>query len=637
LPTIAATLGVHEVAGETVLRTLSDFLKDQRLLLLLDNCEHVLDVAPDVATLLATCPTLTILATSRESLHVRGEREFPLPPLPVPAADRLPSLEELARVPAVALFVHLATASRPDFILTASNAAAVAGICRQLDGLPLAIELAAARIKVLPPAALLTRLEKRLPLLTGGGRDLPPRQQTMRDTIAWSYDLLPPDEQALFQRLSVFVGGFTLDAAEAVVGSRGSSDVFTGISVLVESSLLFNDRGAEGEARFRMLETIREFAVERLTASGAEDLIRQAHAEWYLALVETPEAATWGGSAQKPWLVRLDVEFTNLRAALSWFSQKGDAESMARLAASLTGYWHVRSRRVEGRAWLERALTQGLSSDGPKAKALLALGVLEHLTGSQRATDLIEQSMTLSRGVGDTIGTTHALYLLGIDARNRGDFVLAKRLLAESHELAEETGDQKIVAMEKSFSGLVTLGLEGAERAEPVLEEALALFRQQNDAYQVACALLILGWAASDRGDEARAAARYTESLALWLELGTKEGLVDVLSGVAALVGGTRQPERAARLLAAAEALAASVGYVLPVPERTRYDRTRAELRSVLGEAAFTAVWATGLEMPPEEAVAEAKVLLAERLEGMSPNAPRTTRVEGNGTDDRGS
>ena len=220
VPTIAATLGVREVVGQPLLQTLSGFLADKRLLLLLDNCERVLAAAPDVAALLAASPTVSILATSRASLHIRGEREFPLLPLPLPAADRLPPLEELAQVPAVALFVELASASRPDFALTAENAAAVAAICRRLDGLPLAIELAAARVKVLPPAALLARLEQRLPLLTGGGRDLPARQRTMRDAIAWSYDLLAPEEQALFRRLAVFAGGFTLDAAEAVAGAE---------------------------------------------------------------------------------------------------------------------------------------------------------------------------------------------------------------------------------------------------------------------------------------------------------------------------------------------------------------------------------------------------------------------------------
>src|SRR5215212_8945347 len=249
MPTIAATLEVREIIGQSLLQTLAGFLTDKRLLPLLDNCERVLAAAPEVATLLGACPTVSILATSRASLHIRGEHEFPLLPLPLPAADRQPPLEDLAKVPAVALFVDLASATHPDFALSAANAAAVAGICRRLDGLPLAIELAAARIKALPPAALLVRLEQRLPLLTGGGRDLPARQRTMRDALAWSYDLLSPDEQALFRRLAVFVGGFTLEAAQAMTDPDRELDVLDGVVALVEQSLVRQAPGAHGQLR----------------------------------------------------------------------------------------------------------------------------------------------------------------------------------------------------------------------------------------------------------------------------------------------------------------------------------------------------------------------------------------------------
>ena len=268
VPAIAAALGVRESAGEPLRETLIRHLRERRLLLMLDNCEQVLESASDIATLLAACPNLSILATSREPLHIRAEREIAVAPLPFPEPGRLPPLAELTTVPAVALFVERAQAASAGFLLTAENAPAVAGICCRLDGLPLAIELAAARIKVLPPAALLARLEQRLPLLTGGGRDLPARQRTMRDAIAWSYDLLTAEEQGVFRQLAVFAGGCTLDAAETVAGQDGAVDVFASIAALIESSLLRQEAGRAGEPRFRMLETVREYGREQLAAGG---------------------------------------------------------------------------------------------------------------------------------------------------------------------------------------------------------------------------------------------------------------------------------------------------------------------------------------------------------------------------------
>ena len=328
VPTIAATLGVREVVGQPLLETLSGFLTDKRLLLLLDNCERVLAAAPDVAALLAASPTVSILATSRAALHIRGEREFPLLPLPLPAADRLPPLEELAQVPAVALFVELAAASQPDFALTADNAAAVAAICRRLDGLPLAIELAAARMKVLPPAALLARLEQRLPLLTGGGRDLPARQRTMRDAIAWSYDLLAPEEQALFRRLAVFAGGFTLDAAEAVAAPGAALPVLDGVVALVEQSLLRQMPGLDDEPRYQMLETVREFGLERLAAAGEADEVRQRHARHFLMLAER-RVHGMQLFMDLESLTRVAPEQDNVRLALAWFDDHGEIDGVA--------------------------------------------------------------------------------------------------------------------------------------------------------------------------------------------------------------------------------------------------------------------------------------------------------------------
>jgi DNA-binding CsgD family transcriptional regulator len=467
-----------------------------------------------------------------------------------------------------------------------------------------------------------------LPLLTGGGRDLPARQQTMRDAIAWSHDLLTPEEQALFRQLAVFVGGFTLEAAAAVTGLYGTADVFKSIAGLVDNSLLHQE-GGDDHPRFRMLETVREFAEERLVASGEEAPSRRAHAAWFLTLAEAAESWTWGEATQKQWLDRLEVELPNLRAALAWFDQAGDAEAVARLTASLGVYWHVRSHRAEGCAWLERALTQGIASDRTRAKALLALGALEHLTASQRVTDLLTRSLTLSRRLEDSRGAANALFALGTYARDQGEHTRAMAFLTEASSLADESGDLQTAALAQLQLAVAALGQYGAENAEPLLTEALALLRRLNDSYGIACAQLVLGWVATGRRDGATAAANYAESLSLWQELGTQEGVVDVLAGVAELAGTAGQAALAARLLAAAEALGEAVGYVLPAPERARYDRTRAELRASLGAVAFAREWAAGLTITLGEAVAEVGVVLAELRVGMSADAPVTPPVDG--------
>jgi predicted ATPase/DNA-binding XRE family transcriptional regulator len=368
LPSLAAALGVPERAGQPLAESLARFLAPRQTLVLLDNCERVLGAVPALNALLAASPDVTILATSREPLHVRGEREFPLAPLPLPAADQLPAVSELARIPAAALFVERAEASQPTFRLTAENAAAVAAICRRLDGLPLAIELAAVRVKVLPPAALLARLEKRLPLLTGG-RDLPARQQTMRDAIAWTYDLLAPSEQALFRRLAVFAGGFTLAAAEAVADPAMSATVFDGVAALVEQSLLQPSAGTETEPRYQLLETVREYGLEQLTAAGETDEVRQRHAAFFLQ-----QAADFmTGSPillDRERLARVIAEQDNVRLALQWCDAQGDSEALLQLSVMLDGLWFGRGLYGEGLQWAERALDRSSpAAAAPRVRA----------------------------------------------------------------------------------------------------------------------------------------------------------------------------------------------------------------------------------------------------------------------------
>jgi predicted ATPase/DNA-binding CsgD family transcriptional regulator len=623
-PTVAYALGVGDIGSAPIIDRLQDSLRLKHLLLVLDNFEQVVEAAPLVAALLGACPGLRVLATSRVRLRVTGEREFPLPPLRLPAEGSQSSFDDLSQSDAVRLFLAWAHAVQPDFTLIPENAVAVANICHRLDGLPLAIELAAARIKVLPPQALLKRLERRLPLLSGGGRDLPPRQQTMRDTIAWSYDLLEPADQAMFRRLAVFVGGFALEAAEAVAAPDGTSDVFGGITALVENSLLRREDGGAGEVRFRMLETVREFALERLSASEDDTPVRQAHAAWFLALAEAAESSTWGGPTQRQWLDRLAADHPNLRAALAWFAQTDDAEAGARLAAALWGYWHLRSWRAEGREWLEWALARGITEDGIRLKTLLALGELHHMSGSQKAGEILEQGLVLSRRLGKAWSAASALFMLGIHARDEGEHARAKSLLDEAGLVASEIGDWKTVALAQLNWGVATLYESGPEPAEPMMAEALAEFRRLDDTYGVACALLTLGWVATARRNIESAAACYADSLDLWEAMGTQEGVVDVFAAVAELAETTHYPEPAVRLFAAAEGLGESVGYVLPADERARYDRARGKLRATLGEEAFAAGWATGLALPSDLALAECRAVLAE-LRGSGPVSATAT------------
>ena len=637
LPAIARALSIRDTQKRPLAESLAIALRDRHLLLVLDNFEHVVAAAPVVSDVLRSCPRVTVLVTSRTRLRLSGEWERAVPPLGLVAAAR-PMVGDALESEAVQLFVERAAAVVEDFALTPENAPTVADICRRLDGLPLAIELAAVRMKVLPPSAMLARLDTRLPLLTRGGRDLPLRQQTMRDAIAWSYDLLALQEQALFRRLAVFVGGCTLEAADWVTGD-GSRVSETGpasldpvtqhpspvtldlVTTLVENSLLLQEEVSAGEPRFHMLETIREYGLERLAPNGEEASTRQAHATWALALAEAANSWTWGGGEQKRWLDRLETDYANLHTALGWFVHTGDAETGARLATALGPFWHLRNRRAEGGRWIEQTLACGPVTDGTRAKALLALAMLDQLTGGRRTTEALEQSLALSRAVADLPTTAHALLLLGIDARNRDEPGGGEPLFIEASTLAEEIGNLRGVALALRMIGLVALDRGDMDRAERVVEQSLTLSRDLEDTYNTACALIVLGWAANDRRDFTRAAARFAASLPLWSEVGTREGVVDVLAAVAALAAATGSAERAVRLLAAAETLGEGIGYVLPPIDRTRHDRPRKALCSTLGEETFTQVWTDGLALPLEDAVTEAKAVLAEMLGGLSDDA----------------
>ncbi len=404
LPTVAAVLGVRPADDQPLIDVLAMALRDRRLLLILDNVEQVVEAAPSLAELLAVCPRLTALVTSRVVLRVSGEHAFPVPPFALPEAGEC-SVTQLEGVEAVRLFVARARAARPDFALTEGNAGAVAEVCVRLDGLPLATELAAARVRVFPPQALLGRLEQRLSLLTGGGRDLPVRQQTMRAAIAWSHDLLAGDEQVLFRHLAVFVGGCTLEAIDAVAPLDGGLDVVEALSSLVDQSLLREEDGPDGEPRYLMLETIREFALERLVASGEEGTVRDRHAAFFVALAERgmPAVGLPGSLAR---LAVLEQEDPNLRAALAWAVEQRDAETGLRLLTALDGAWSAGGRVREVRTWTERVLALGGDAvPGLRVLARVILGGTALVLGDEPAAAAAgEQSLAESRARGDAIG-----------------------------------------------------------------------------------------------------------------------------------------------------------------------------------------------------------------------------------------
>jgi predicted ATPase len=583
---IAQTLGVKEQGGTSLTDTLRDQLQDRQLLLVLDNFEHLLDAAATVAELLDTCRELHILVTSRIPLHLVREHEYPVPPLSVPDLRRLPPAEILGQCEAVALFLDRTRAVQPEFAITEDNGPAVAEICARLDGLPLALELAATRIKLFPPRALLRRLESRLQLLTGGARDLPTRQQTLRAEIDWSYSLLSEAEQIIFARLSVFAGGCTLEAAEAVCNPDGVRDVLEGLASLVDQNLV--RREGEDEPRFSMLETIREYAVERLLACGEDELMRRHHAGFFLTLAERA-AREVDGPSQTSWLARLEVEHGNLRAALRWALDQGKAEVALRLATALDTFWMVRNHWSEGRRWLEAALKVGTSvppalraealrvaaglavqqSDYPaahrwseesltlaeqlgdsseRAAVLLNLGQLAGLEGDFiREQARYEEGLTLCRELGDKEGTCEALFRCGATAWQRGDHPRAEECLQESLALARELGDTHRVGNCLTDLGEVALAQGELERAQTLFEDALALQRQIKDRNCSALSLSGLGAVALERGDSGCARRRLEESLALFEEVGAqryKTGALLRLGGVAMMEGDMDQAQQ---------------------------------------------------------------------------------------------
>jgi predicted ATPase/class 3 adenylate cyclase len=543
IPSIAKTVSVPEASGRSLLDGLKAYLRDRRLLLVLDNFEHVLAASAQVADLLSACSRVKALVTSREALHLRGERQLAVPPLALPDRSRVEPLDRLTGYESIRLFVQRAQAVKASFAIADGNAPAIAEICHRLDGLPLAIELAAARVNVLSAQALLARLEHRLDVLTSGPRDVPARQQTLRQTIAWSHDLLTPGEQVLYRRLAVFVGGCTLAAAEAVVGGSEPDpsfdvlNVVDGMASLVDKSLLRQeDEG--GESRFRMLETIREYALERLAAAGETERLRRAHADYHLELAEHADAGLLGGGRQAEWLNRLEPDHDNLRAALARFARHGPAEHGLRLAAALRRFWRARGYIAEGRQWTAELLAHPTARGRglPRARALHAAGFFTSQQGDySEARALFAESLEIFRELGDTGGIGWALVDLGYLTRYEGNHVAARSLLEESLGFLTQAGDSEGMAAALGNLGLVARDLGDAEVAEGYLERSLALWQELDDRVGIGWAWTGLAMAARARGRLDVAAERTERSLAVWRELGDRQNHANVLSTAARL------------------------------------------------------------------------------------------------------
>jgi predicted ATPase/DNA-binding CsgD family transcriptional regulator len=591
LPTLVQALGLQ--SSRSPLELLKAALREQQQLLLLDNFEQVVAAAPQLLELLAACPRLKLLVTSREVLHVRGEREFPVQPLALPDPQHLPDVETLARYGAVALFLERAREVQPTLELTPDSAPLIAAICVRLDGLPLALELAAARLKLLSLPALLERLSHRLAVLTGGPRDLPERQHTLRDTIAWSYDLLSEEEQRLFRLCSVFVGGWTLEAVEAVYGALGGegAKVLDGVTSLLDKHLL--RQAEQGEPRLLMLETIHEYGLEHLAACDELEETRQAHAAFYLQLAETAEAYLFG-AGQGQWFDRLEQEYDNLRAALSWtMEQAGGEEAALRLTGALVRYWAVRGSLSEGLAWLERVLAttvlvpapmriRALSGaawlafflgDGGRAEvlceeclqvyratrelqeaqdlatSLLWLGWLPLTHGNDdKVRFLLEEGRALARDKGDTKNLAYLLHFLGMAAIGQQDYAVARSLLEESQRYYREMDNREDLVWSFLYLGQVCFAQGDVGRADALVEDGLELARETHYQIGAACSLYLLGRLALAQGDTTRARAFLEESLTIFEAFGLQSNVAQVFSWLAGIAFAQGEREKAITL-----------------------------------------------------------------------------------------
>ncbi len=637
--TVATVLGLKEEPGKPIAQTLTEHLKDKRLLMLLDNCEHLLDVSAGLAdALLRQCSGVQVLASSREALGIGGEQAYRVPSLSLPDPKQAHTSISVAQFEAVQLFTDRALLARADFQVTNQNAFALASICYRLDGIPLAIELAAARVRSLSIEEIDGKLDQRFRLLTGGSRTALPRQQTLRSLIDWSYDLLNDPAKLLLQRLSVFAGGWTLEAAEQICAGDGmeESEIFDLLTSLCDKSLAVAGQN-DGDSRFRLAETVRQYARERLVESGGGEAVRERHRNHFLALAEEAEPKLMGAE-QAEWLERLEVEHENLRAGLDWSLVAAESAGGLRLCGALWRFWWTRGHLSEGREWCLRILGKagGEERTRERAKVLNAAGAMAYYQGDYPcARAQSEESLAIRRQLGDRRGMAFALNILGNVAVDQGDFASAQTLFEESLAIDRELGDQRGIAAMLSNLGsvaqnkgdhqaagtlykeslaiirelgdrggisivLICLGLAACgEKDYPAarmrLEESLAIGRELGDRRSMAMSLTSLGYVADEQGDFASARALYQEGLVIQRELGDMGGVPTSLEGLAAVVAALDNALCAARIWGAAERLREEIGSPMAPNELPRYDRRVAAARAALGDdATFDRAWREG-------------------------------------------
>jgi predicted ATPase/DNA-binding CsgD family transcriptional regulator len=638
--TIAQAVNVRERAGRTPKEGLAGELSQRELLLILDNFETVSEAAADIAWLLGVTTGIRLLVTSRSRLQIRGEHEFVVQPLPLPPATET-SHEDLEQNPAVQLFLERAREVRPETELSDATAPAIAEICRRLDGLPLAIELAAARVKVLPPAALSARLDRRLPLLVGGPRDLPDRLRTMRAAIAWSYDLLLPDQQALFRHLSVFAGGFSQHEAESVVNgvaeSRqdgpdatsgpdpGPSDpppLIDGLSGLVDNSMIQQDE-LELEPSFRMLETLREFGSEELERQGELDLLRDRHADFFIGLAE---AAMFRlrGAERTSWLDRLERAHDNTRAALTWLCERQDTARAIRLAGALWQFWWWRSHLAEGRQRLEQVLAlPGASMQGDSwARVLTGAGALSETQGDYEAAESYHDRAVASwQKLGDDRGLATSLLFRWLVAFNAGDLERMAAHSSESLRLFTGLDDQWGIAMSYMEQGVEAMRREANDEADLSLAKGIAGFKAIEDRWGVAICNGVAGNVATNRKDYAGAARMLKESLSDLLLLDDLWGVATVMPASARLAMEQKAYEHGVRISGAIAGMHHTMGAPLKIPFRIRFEENLDRAKKALGEERFDRVFSEGHMMTPAEAVQTAKIPIESGKAVIEPSA----------------
>jgi predicted ATPase/class 3 adenylate cyclase len=604
LPAVAGTLGVTEAGPQPLADALREFLHAKETLLVLDSFEHLLGSASVVSDLLVGAPGLELLVTSRAPLRLTAEQEYPVPPLSLPDPAHLPELATFSQFESVALFTDRSRAVRPDFDVSAENARAIAEICVRLDGLPLAIELAAARTRILTPQSMLARLGERLSLLTGGARDLPSRQRTLRSAIDWSYELLDEPEQRLLARLSVFAGGCTLDAAEAVCGATLDE-----LEALIDNNLVRQTEQWDGQPRFSLLETIREYAAERLETLGEAEERRRGHAGHFLAWLEPRYRERLEGRLIGQYQPE-DAEYENLRAALGWTRDAEEAETFLRLAAATSLYWGARFNLSEARRWLEAAMERAASVSAPtRAGVLHALaGLIWRQGDTERTRACAEEASSVFAATGDRVLLAHSLNHQAIAAEWEARYDDERRLLSEAEAIWRELGNAAGLAGVLNNRAYAELVAGNHAAAEPLLRESLALNPENVEVFNLNLGLAVL---AAGRVDEARAA--FGEALSRGIAANVPDTVFYALEGLASTAATVGDDATAARTWGASEAMRESMGAVLAPAELALHEQLLPEARARAGELAFLAAWAEGKAMPIERAI---ELALADRSPG---------------------